>query len=494
MMRFLRLIIILLILIIIQSCKSRSETNLHNGWNTPFPAIGSQSSPRCADLNGDGILDIVIGAGMAEFTPCDQGVIAINGNDGAILWQVATTDQIVGSPSFIDINQDSTVDVIIGGRSKNLIAIDGKNGAVIWQYAVESNGNDAKSYARYNFFNCQIIDDMNGDGLEDLLAANGGNARAVANSMVDRHPGTLMIVDSRSGKILAIDTVPDGLENYCSPIVTTVQGKKFIIYGTGGETFGGNLYKVSLDSLKNNSLKSSVRLAHSEHEGYIAPPTLVDLNQDGIEDIIATSHDGFISAIDGKSNTLLWHHDMHSLECNNMLVPGYFNQDSVLDLFGFFTKGNWPENHGVIEFALDGRDGSFIFKDSIGDVGFSSPVVFQADFDKENEVMIHIDFESKLGALDYDNNKEQLILFDFPGGKIIKVDSVRKFKNISTTPWIGDLDHDQKLDIITCYLKNTYKIDGVGGMYVSRIRTTWNANSILWGGYMGTNGDSRIKN
>ena len=36
-------------------------------WSKDFPVIGSQSSPRAIELNKDGVLDIVLGAGKNEF-------------------------------------------------------------------------------------------------------------------------------------------------------------------------------------------------------------------------------------------------------------------------------------------------------------------------------------------------------------------------------------------------------------------------------------------
>ncbi len=36
-------------------------------WGKDLPVIGSQSSLRTADLNGDGVLDIVMGAGAHPF-------------------------------------------------------------------------------------------------------------------------------------------------------------------------------------------------------------------------------------------------------------------------------------------------------------------------------------------------------------------------------------------------------------------------------------------
>lgn len=456
-------------------------------WNIPFSSMGSLSSPRCVDLNQDGILDVVIGAGMNEFFECDQGVIALNGKDGKILWTVPTTDQIVGSPTFIQLTEDTITDIVIGGRSKNLMAIDGKNGKVLWKYAVQSNDKDPKAYARFNWFNCQALDDVNGDHIADILAANGGNPQAKPHSMIGRHPGTLMILDGKSGNILAIDTMPDGLENYCSPILKREGNKKYIVYGTGGETFGGDFFKADLEDLKHNNLKKSIRLAHNAGQGFIAPAVLADLNGDKNEEVIVSSHDGNIYAIDGNTNMVLWHRSMPGLECNNDLVPGYFDSDSTLDFFGFFTKGSWPENNGIEEFVLNGKDGSVLYRDSIGYIGFSSPVSFQADNDRQNEVLIHINYDTGKG--DYSKNRSQLILYDFPGFKKIDVDESHDLKNISTTPWVGDLDQDGKMDVITCYLKNTRKADEVMGMFISRLKSGWPAGIPIWGGYMGTYGD-----
>src|SRR5580765_826001 len=43
-----------------------------NSWSVKFKGIGIFSSPRVTDLNGDGIGDIVFGAGRTEFHNCDS--------------------------------------------------------------------------------------------------------------------------------------------------------------------------------------------------------------------------------------------------------------------------------------------------------------------------------------------------------------------------------------------------------------------------------------
>ena len=103
-------------------------------WLKDFPVIGSQSSPRTADLNKDGTLDIVMGAGKNEFQKSDMGIVAFDGKSGNLLWKQEAIDQVFGSATFCDVTGDQVKDIFIGGRSPQLKAIDGKSGALMWQY------------------------------------------------------------------------------------------------------------------------------------------------------------------------------------------------------------------------------------------------------------------------------------------------------------------------------------------------------------------------
>ena len=90
-------------LISLANCRPRKSKIV---WDKDFPVIGSQSSPRAADLNGDGVLDIVMGAGKNEFQFSKQGILAFDGKTGEFLWQQDATDQVYGSATFCDITGD----------------------------------------------------------------------------------------------------------------------------------------------------------------------------------------------------------------------------------------------------------------------------------------------------------------------------------------------------------------------------------------------------
>ena len=92
----------LLLLFILFTASIQAEAQ--NSWSKPFSGIGTFSSPRVTDLNGDGVADIIIGAGREEFQACDSAVMALDGKSGALLWNVSATDQIFGSAAFLDID------------------------------------------------------------------------------------------------------------------------------------------------------------------------------------------------------------------------------------------------------------------------------------------------------------------------------------------------------------------------------------------------------
>ena len=474
-------------------CQSKKKTELR--WSTDLPVIGSQSSPRAVDLNGDGVLDIVMGAGKNEFQYSNQGIIAVNGLTGEIIWQHEAEDQVYGSATFLDINKDGIHDVFIGGRSPHFRAIDGKTGKLIWEYQYQYENHPILRYARFNFNNSVLVPDQNGDGLPDLLVVNGGNAEAEPYQMENRFPGVLMLMDSKSGEILAADTMPDGMESYMSPLAFSQpdSDEPFILFGSGGETFSGNLYMGKLSDLTDQNLSNSRIIASEKGQGFIAPPVFADINNDGFLDIVAISHASSIFAIDGKTLELIWQNKIEGTECSNSFAVGYFNKDDIPDFFTFVSKGQWPQNTGSIQVMLDGKNGEIAYMDSLGCTGFSSPVAYDLNKDGIDEVIISInEFDCNRDIADQSSFpiENKLLAIDFKKKKTWMIDQTEYYKNVFSTPWIGDMDQDGYLDIVYCQYYSHSDILSFLGMRVRRIDTHIKIkNEPLWGAYMGTDGN-----
>lgn len=475
------------------SCSSK-KTELT--WTKNLPVIGSQSSPKATDLNSDGVLDIIMGAGKNEYQESSQGVIALDGKTGDAIWSYATIDQIYGSATLLDVNDDGVKDVFIGGRSNQFYAINGKTGEGIWQWEYKYENHPKLKNAKYNFHNAVIIPDQNNDNTQDLLVVTGGNSKAAPNTTENRYAGILMILNSKNGSVIAADTMPDGGESYMPPLYfKQSDGTEQIVFGTGGETINGSLYLTTLKDLKSNDISGAkVISSDTSGHGYIAPSVAVDLNGDNFYDIVSISHGSKITAIDGKSLTSLWSQTIPETESSNGFAVGNFNGDKTPDLFTFVSKGVWPQSTGSLQIMLDGKTGEVAYTNTLGCTGFSSPVIYDLNDDGADEAIISInEYDCNLGFTSPEEIevKTKLLALDFRNNKVQQIEELALFKNIFSTPWIGDLDNDGYLDIIHCqYFSPNANLLAFLGMQVKRISTSIKMDApVKWGAYMGTEGN-----
>jgi len=234
-------------------------------------------------------------------------------------------------------------------------------------------------------------------------------------------------------------------------------------------------------------------VASEEGHGFIAPPVLADINGDMQLDIIAISHSSGIFAINGRDYDMMWQQRFSGTECSNSFSVGYFTDDDVPDFFTFVSKGAWPNNTGLVQILLDGSNGDVVFTDSLGCTGFSSPVVYDLNHDGYDEVIISINlfdclqgFSGEIRTIEH-----QLLAIDFATGTNYIIEQKNQFKNIFSTPWIGDLDDDQYLDIVYCQFYHTSPyITAFLGMNIKCISTHISLEEpVQWGAYMGSSGD-----
>ena len=469
-------------LVLLQGQAPSSQT----AWSAYLPGLGTFSSPRTADLNNDGTLDIILGAGREEFISTDSAVIALDGVTGRILWHVAARDQVFGSAALKDITQDGVADVFIGGRSAELMALDGASGAVLWDYYPAGDTVPARDANLYNFYNPQFIPDQDGDGIEDIVTTNGGDVMA-APYHPDRPPGTLMLLSGKDGRLLARAEMPDGQETYMSPLVHAFRETESvsILMGSGGETLGGHLFRTTLEALLQGDISSATVLAESETKGFIAPPVLADITADGVNDIIANAVDGRMLAFDGSTNAPLWSIRIPNTEAYSSIAVGYFTQDSIPDFFASFASGQWPNLGWSRQFMVDGGTGTIVFEDSLGLYQTSSPVVVDANSDGLDEVILSVNYQV---VDEYEQRfyYTMLVLIDFANDTVTKLSDSFNGANVSSTPWIGDLDNDQRLDIIYCHTTDTTRTYTFNGLQVNRIVTDIPIRTALpWNTYMG---------
>lgn len=448
-------------------------------WQFFIDSIPTLSSPRACDLNNDGVKDLVFGGGT-DGVFSNNGIMAINGNDGTLLWKRPARNEVFGSALFLDITNDGIKDVFMVGRQAQLLAINGQNGSLIWDY-FPYNVNPGDS-GLYNFYNPQWIDDVSGDGIVDLLVANGGDHSAPVWDTT-RPPGHLMVVNSVNGSLIAKAVVPDSAETYCSPIVVDLNGTgtKHVLYGTGGETLGGSFWACPLMSLLNNTLAPSIPIVTDPNFGFIAPASFYK-TAIGESYIYLQSYSGAVYKIKGGDLSVQWSYDLPNTESSAQPVIGNFTGNNTPDVFLSLAKGTSSGYTDYYQVLLDGATGHVVLKDSIGNLQFASGNAVDLNNDGRDEAVLSVNY--------FENGhwKHRLQSFDFVAHTLQSLVPTTSGVNLGSTPLFTDLDGDANLDLVYLVKKDSLNPVAWKGVYARKLElnSVFPNTGIAWGSYLGT--------
>jgi len=463
-----------------------------------FPAVTGElmttSSPAFADLDGDGVSDIVFGSGVDRIRPAGRRlqftgepavsgeVIAVSGATNRVLWKVPNPRDAFTTPRFALLNTDRVPDVLMGGREGVLTAYDGTNGKVLWRLL----GEDVVSTPfPYYFLTAAVVDDMNGDGVQDIVDAYGGNDTRVPKE--PRGPGYLIVISGAVHEVLATQMLADSTETYASPVVYRRRdGTAWVVFGTGGESLGGAEYRAPLASIMDGTFSKRVeRLVAPGTTGVIAPPTVVDLNADGEADIIVSTFDGRLVAVDGATGKALWQHeDVREQSYHSAAVVRLGG--GRLGLFLSRGIGAFPKYVGTVHRLYDAADGRVLYEyrdlnypagapiavDLTGD-GVDEPVFFTTRYPMAQGARIHI----------LHVPSQKLVMHDVP-------------TNLWSTPAVADLRRTGKLELVALSW-----LTGTQGGTVAHPDLSWQLLRLdlsaktpparSWAGYMGTATDGQ---
>ncbi len=166
-----------------------------------------QSTPALADLNGDSVLDIIVGSGdyyhrtVSGGNPYANRVHVINGATGGYLqgWNdfpsipnfgggKATGSPMMSSPAIGDIDGDGQLDVAILGLDNKLYAWN-RNGQPISGFPMTPRDSTGKTFIGFYIFHDMVMGDYDGDGdmemffqiSADLVIVDGNGQQLTSN-------------------------------------------------------------------------------------------------------------------------------------------------------------------------------------------------------------------------------------------------------------------------------------------------------------------------
>ena len=103
-------------------------------------------------------------------------------------------------------------------------------------------------------------------------------------------------------------------------MVTGPDGAQIVIYGTGGNNNNGALYAISLLDLYRKNINMTRLIYRDTNKGILSPAMLMDVNGDGLQDIVLATINANVMAFDGATFQCLWNRTFTHFEIINGLA------------------------------------------------------------------------------------------------------------------------------------------------------------------------------
>ena len=350
------------------------------------------------------------------------------------------------TPVIGEVNGDNRLDVVVADSQGRIVALDGPSAKIIFDMALAGR-----------ILAPLAIGDLDGDNVADILAstdASGGTVARVAYigeepKVLWKSPDTL-----QPGQIVNRAVLHDvNGDNIKDVLISTANRGLMALHGG----FGWELWNTA--EATNGALQTK--------------PLIVDLNGDGVTDIVTVSTTGQVLAVTPTQNKWLsvW---ATNLDPVNYASPAFIADGSN----GYIVVAT--QSRGVV--ALNAANGRIVWRAPINKEFFASPVTADANGDKVADVIV-VATNGDMHVLDartgdeiwslalgvnvratpaiFDANGDGLgdiVLLDEAGnlqvidmarGRVLVRVAVVANDGFVSSPIMGDVNHDGLLEIVS---------------------------------------------
>lgn len=341
--------------------------------NTSYDNSPKAISP-IQDITGDNVSDVII---CSE----DNFVRCFNGNSHNIadmMWEFEIYSGNVydqpGLTTIEDINGDGYEDVVVAttGGDRSIIAISGKTGTQIWKHDTHEYGNGGWVYA----VNAEY--DYNNDGINDVLACAGDDSE-------DTGPKRVYCLNSLDGISI--------WERYIGgPVFSVIGVEDFSGDGTPDVIAGASNADETEGKVYGLNGASGTVLWEKTTAGTSvwALLQLDDITGDGVKDVIAGDFGGSYYYIDAAHNTQI---HQGSIGAYKLILRFERLKDVNSDGYADVLVAHSAQN-GIV---LDGYDASNIWSVPLADKSWNVAPIDDITGDGINDVIIGTLFSNNYG-------------------------------------------------------------------------------------------------
>ncbi len=289
-MRNYRLLLLIAALIGVASSTEARDVQ----WTFKPPLGLVDSSPAVADLDGDGVDELIMTTTAGSTLAVDQ--------QGRQIWMQGVQIPISTSPTVVNLLEDETPEVLVVNQTGTIFCLAGKTGDPIWKYNLPGKIEWGMT--------ALVTYDLDGDGDLEIIATD--------------DQGNVVCISHEGEKVWQY-TGDHGYAR-CPAVGLAGNSTKPVIFIAGA--------KVPLLCLSADG-KERWRLPQS---GSGASPVIADLDGDGKNEIVGGLNNAVIGVqADGK---LLWKHEMPK-DIDSSIAVADGDENGIVDIYAIDLSGTF---------------------------------------------------------------------------------------------------------------------------------------------------------
>jgi hypothetical protein len=335
------------------------------------------------DVNGDGVADVIVGAGGESpgNSPSQAGrAYVFSGQNGNLLFElVSPNEQLRGLfggnvAGAGDVNRDGFADLIVGADLENPLGrayvFSGQNGSLLFELELPNQQGSGR-------FGCDVASagDVNQDGFADLI---------VGAELVGGNPsgGRAFVFNGQDGRLIIELVSPNaelgGSFGFSVGSAADLNQDGFTDVIVGARREAGNAGRAYVFSVQGGSLLLELTDPNAEPYGWLGYDiaSAGDIDQDGVPDVLAgaphqgpgTEQIGRAYVFSGQSGSVLFEfvspYEPEGRFGWSVASAGDVNQDAFPDVL--VGADNETPPNGPLEagraYIFSGQDGSLLFE------------------------------------------------------------------------------------------------------------------------------------